>query len=271
MKTEGSGSPLQILNEPNLQNVSPNLLATQTGATSISITKQPMASQTNASSNVIIKPPIIKDLGVLHTSLPVTSSPATTPSLVVSVPLSTASGAAGLNLNPAATNATATSHSTAGQNLFQQAIQNRTEQLNFPNQTSSRHSTPISRASPVITVGNSAMQQQQQQQQLHLHHQIADHHHPSLQRQSPLVHQVSSASGNALVVIDNGNRASVSPTVSTHSQVLASGNLAMIQQTDSGMLKITYEKQQSAIVTPPNSNRLSAIQDEMAISGRRSR
>lgn len=272
VKTE-SGSPLQLINEPNLQSSSTagggggNLLATQTGATSISITKQPPMMMTTASSqNVIIKPPVIKDIGNSASAQAAAGSGMPgTPSLVVSVPLSSASGAAGLNL-PAVNSAS----SSAGQNLFQQAIQNRGEHLNFSNAVSSRHSSSLNRASPIITGASSALpgggvsqQQQQQQSDLSLMH----HHH----RQSPLV---QSGHQQQLGVDNNGgaaNRASKSPLMggglSAGSQLIGGE-----QQMDTSMLKVSYEKQQtSTIVSAPAISRLSAIQDEITTSGRRSR
>lgn len=210
-----------------------SLLATQTGATSISITKQPPAQLTT--TNVIIKPPIIKDIGS-HLSSGSSSaissgggnSSATcngTTNLVVSVPLSP------VNLGSSSGGGSSTS-----QNLFQQAIQNRSEHLNFSSagrsgQQSSGHAA-LSRSSPIITgMGG------------------GDHHHSGMHhRQSPLI--------QSSLGLDNGGRSSISPQIG--------GNA--VHQSDSGMLKVTYEKQAHG-----STSRLSALQDDMLSSSRRSR
>lgn len=240
---------------------SANLLATQTGATSISITKQPPA-QSASTTNVIIKPPIIKDIvGHLSAASSVAVASANNsggPSLVVSVPLSPVSGATGLGLATSMSSASvggmgSVAQAAASQNLFQQAIQNRSEHLNFSSRNSnSAQVAAMSRVSPVIAgggpVGGGG----------HHHHHGGDHLATMHQRQSPLI-QASSLN------IDNGGRSSLSPSIQA-------GNA--IHQSDSGMLKITYEKQavHSAIVNAGgNSNRLSALQDDAMSSGRRSR
>lgn len=216
-----------------------NLHATQTGATSISITKQP-----STTTNVIIKPPIIKDIGSHLSSSSTTASSvnssgsvgpngsSSTTSLVVSVPLSPVNvpGAGSLGSSGSS------SSSLASQNLFQQAIQNRSEHLNFSNTTGRSSSQPssqaaaLSRASPIIAG--------------------ADQHHGLHHRQSPLIQ--SSSLG-----LDNGGRSSLSPSMG--------GNV--VHQSDSGMLKVTYEKHSPH----GNVSRLAALQDDAMSSSRRSR
>lgn len=252
-----------------------NLLATQTGATSISITKQPPSQPTT--TNVIIKPPIMKDL-VSHlsgsasvsvsnasssssSSTSLSSLSATsggggngTTSLVVSVPLSPVAGGAALNLPGSGGGS-----SSASQNLFQQAIQNRSEHLNFPNASRSTTSQQqqhqsggqsVSRSSPSIPTGGIGGH----------HHLGAEGHVGMLHRQSPLI-QASNLN------LDNGGRSSLSPQIS--------GNVVH-QSEGSGMLKVTYEKQPSStshgnIVSVSNSSRLASLQDDAMSSSRRSR
>lgn len=242
---------------------SAHLLATQTGATSISITKQPpLSSSSSSTTNVIIKPRIIKDIaGHLSSAASASSSAAGHnngnsgsggPSIVVSVPLSPVSGATGLGLATSVNSGVGggLGSATASQNLFQQAIQNRSEHLNFTSRNSnSSQVAAMSRVSPVIAGGGGGGS-------------VSHHHHEHLsamhQRQSPLI-QASNLN------IDNGGRSSLSPS-------MQAGN--PVHQSDSGMLKITYEKQaaHSAIVNPTGTaNRLSALQDDVMSSGRRSR
>lgn len=256
------GSPLHGVTDPNHSGSSSssssggpasaaaNLLATQTGATSISITKQPPAQPTT--TNVIIKPPVIKDFGS-HLSGGVANSSAVisgsgsgngTTSLVVSVPLSPVSGGSSLNLPGGGASSSSTS-----QNLFQQAIQNRSEHLNFPNasRTSSQggQGVALSRSSPNIPGGVG-------------HHLGGDSHGGMLHRQSPLI-QASSLS------MDNGGRSSLSPSIS--------GGNVMHTSEGSSMLKVTYEKQSphGNIVSSGGAGRLASLQDEAMSSSRRSR
>lgn len=235
-------SPMSGSSPAGAATQSVNLLATQTGATSISITKLAQPTTTN----VIIKPPIIKDIGIHLPSATSSSSSAAASgagptdrissgngsgSLVVSVPLSP------VNLG--------TTSASANQNLFQQAIQNRSEHLNFSNtsRSSSQPSsqTALSRASPIIAGG---------------HMGGGEHHGGMHHRQSPLIQ--SSSLG-----MDNGGRVSLSPSIS--------GNV--VHQSDSGMLKVTYEKQSphGNIVNPGNTSRLAVLQDDAMSSSRRSR
>lgn len=239
-----------------------NLLATQTGATSISITKH-LGSQLTT-TNVIIKPPVINLPPTTTSSVVVgggvggtggASSGVAggngTTSLVVSVPLSPA-GPGGASLNLPGAN----SSSSASQNLFQQAIQNRTEHLNFPNasRTSSQtNQAPLSRSSPIIATnpgGGGAV----------AHHD--GHGSMLMHRQSPLI-QASNLS-----IVDNGSgRSSLSPSMSG----------TMMHQSDSGMLKVTYEKQPphggggNMAMNAGNAGRLAALQDDAMTTGRRSR
>lgn len=234
-----------------------NLLATQTGATSISITKQPAVQPTT--TNVIIKPPVIKDFGSHLSAAANTASGASSSgpgsgngpagsSLIVSVPLSPVSGGAPLQLPGSAGNSNSSCSSTS-QNLFQQAIQNRSEHLNFPN--ASRSTAPsgpgvaLSRSSPNMPGGGGGG-----------HHLSVDG--GILHRQSPLI-QASSLS------IDNGGRSSLSPSMS-------GGNIMMPSE-GGGMLKITYEKQSSHGNLPGavSAGRLASLQDDAMSSSRRSR
>lgn len=83
-------------------------------------------------------------------------------------------------------------------------------------------------------------------------HNVGMHH-----RQSPLIQ-----SSNLNMMDNNGGRASASPSIG--------GNL--VHQSDSGMLKVTYEKQQSAAHgSLGNASRLAALQDDSMSSSRRSR
>lgn len=251
-----------------VQPSSSNLLATQTGATSISITKQPPQSQPTT-TNVIIKPPVIKDIGNhLSSSTTTTSSSAAAvtsggggngaTSLVVSVPLSPVSVGGGGGGGPLSlpggtlgSNSNSSASSSASQNLFQQAIQNRSEHLNFSSTGSSRSSSQpnqaaLSRSSPIIAGTASHMGGD--------HHGGMQHH-----RQSPLIQSSN------LGMLDNGGRGSLSPSMG--------GNV--VHQSDSGMLKVTYEKQavHGNIVNPTGGaqGRLAALQDDAMSSSRRSR
>lgn len=178
-----------------------------------------------------------------------------TTSLVVSVPLSPVAGGAALNL-PGSGGGSSSSLSSASLNLFQQAIQNRSEHLNFPNASRSTSSQQQQQQS----AGQSAALSRSSPGSIPTHHLGADVHVGMLHRQSPLI-QASTLS------MDNGGRSSLSPQIS--------GNVVH-QSEGSGMLKVTYEKQPSSsshgnIVSVSNSSRLASLQDDAMSSSRRSR
>ncbi|XP_059621804.1 protein AF-10 [Phlebotomus argentipes] len=236
--------------------------------TTLAMAKQLGGGQPLLAATSIIKPPVIKDVGDLGRVQSAASpfaaelqASTTTQSIRVSVPLSTAS-VAGVSL-PTNNNSTATlmspsmpSTSTAG-SLFQQAIHNRSaEQLGgFAMGRLAAAQPPQQRASPIVQVP-------------------ATHQNVILQtmeRQSPLV-QAAAASplmahapaleqavppASAAAAMQN-----LSPHV--HSQILATSGVAAVHQSDSGMLKITYEKQPQPRATP------TPAQDDSAASGRRS-
>lgn len=173
-----------------------------------------------------------------------------TTSLVVSVPLSPVNVPGGGNLGVSSSSSGSVGGggaSSASQNLFQQAIQNRGEHLNFSNtgrsSTSSQSNSQaaLMRLSPIVSAGGGGG------------HMGADHHGGMHHRQSPLIQ--SSSLG-----MDNGGRGSLSPSVG--------GNV--VHQSDSGMLKVTYEKQ-SVHGNIVSAGRLAALQDDAMSSSRRSR
>ncbi|XP_055678971.1 protein AF-10 isoform X4 [Lutzomyia longipalpis] len=248
-------------------------------------TQQPLVVQPATS---IIKPPIMKDVGDLGrvqssvSPFAAVSAPpeTTTQSIRVSVPLSTAS-VAGISLPTSNNNSSSSSSSvglmspststaTSHGSLFQQALHNRSvEQVGAfgmaaarmgQQQQQQQQQMVGSRASPIVQVPSA--------------HPNVILHQATLERQSPLV-QTASASphlphtpvmeqsappaGSVTTAMQN-----LSPSM--HGQLIASANVAAVHQSDSGMLKITYEKQAQPRVTP------TPMQDEpQQLSGRRSR
>ncbi|GAB0098684.1 protein AF-10 [Sergentomyia squamirostris] len=248
------------------------------------VSSQPMPATQPTTS--IIKPPVMKDVGDLSRVQPSASPFAATPaesaptqSIRVSVPLSTAS-VAGINL-PTNNNSTSTSGlmspnmpSTSSAShvgsLFQQALHNRSaEQMgSFGNVTrmGATSSQPGSRSSPVV-------QMPLNHQSVHLHHSPLERHSPHVQTASPsplLNHPAA-----ALPPEQTSTPVSVAPAVSAlqnlspigmHSQQMlsASNTSNMRLESDSGMLKITYEKQPNQrVATTP-------VQEEVTQPGRRS-
>ncbi|XP_055678954.1 protein AF-10 isoform X2 [Lutzomyia longipalpis] len=247
-------------------------------------TQQPLVVQPATS---IIKPPIMKDVGDLGrvqssvSPFAAVSAPpeTTTQSIRVSVPLSTAS-VAGISLPTSNNNSSSSSSSvglmspststaTSHGSLFQQALHNRSvEQVGAfgmaaarmgQQQQQQQQQMVGSRASPIVQVPSA--------------HPNVILHQATLERQSPLV-QTASASphlphtpvmeqsappaGSVTTAMQN-----LSPSM--HGQLIASANVAAVHQSDSGMLKITYEKQAQPRVTP------TPMQDEpQQLSGRRS-
>lgn len=164
----------------------------------------------------------------------------------MSVPLSPVSaGAVPLSGGSLGSN---NSSSSTSQNLFQQAIQNRSEHLNFSNTGSSGSSSRASASQP-----NSQASLSRSSPIVAGTHHMGGDHHGGMQhhRQSPLIQSSN------LGMMDNGGRSSLSPSM---------------HQSDSGMLKVTYEKQAvHGNIVNPGAGRLAALQDDAMSSSRRSR
>ncbi|XP_058821736.1 protein AF-10 isoform X2 [Topomyia yanbarensis] len=260
-KTEPN-SPHQPSGELNLQNVSPNLIQSHGSnviSSSIKHQQQPNSPQLQQQQQ--------QQQGQQHT-----------PSLVVSVPLSTAT-VPGINLPTSNSSASSTNNNapsssvsgntpniispgqmSSGSSLYQQLTQRTGEQI--MNATSNR-------SSPVI-----------QLQSIIPGHVIQNPTHPMLERQSPSMRSspaiISSAgsqqqihsfpsSGMDLNLVGLSSSVSVLQSVSpvSMSAIQSTSSSPIIPGGGDGGLKITYEKQTSNV-------RIAALQEEK-ISGRRSR
>lgn len=164
-KTETTPQILQIVNEPNLQNVNPTTIITLGAIPTIKQQQHSQVlTQTTVISNPGIKTPILKDVNDERLQVNPTSFNQTSqPSLVVSVPLSQAT-VSGVNLPLTTTvNLAAIQSGIPTQSaLFQQLSQNR--------------DSVQSSKSPIVI------------QPQHLNHQNP------IERQSPLIQQTSSPS-----------------------------------------------------------------------------
>lgn len=245
-KTETSPQILQIVNEPNLQNVNPTTIIS---SANISTTKQQQSqpqkqqiSQVLTPATIILnpglKPPILKDVNDERLQVaPTNFSQTSQPSLVVSVPLSQAT-IAGVNAPMTTTVNLSAVQSAAGVTqsaLFQQLSQNRT--------------------SPVVTLP-----------QLH------NHQNP-IERQSPLIQQTSSPSPSHPISHPDHSSSnsqsslsvlqSVSPAPQVVTQAMSSGSIiGTLDGGGGGGLKIAFEKQ-------PNSRIAQLSQEDLP--ARRSR
>ncbi|XP_055715815.1 protein AF-10 isoform X8 [Phlebotomus papatasi] len=281
VRTESTASSSPALQTPTDGPLGSTLLTT--GPATLSLPKQhvlasnqPMPVQATAS---IIKPPVIKDVGDLGrvqaasspfaAATPAEMQPSTTTqSIRVSVPLSTAS-VAGINLptnnntsssSPGMLSGNIPSTSTAG-SLFQQALHNRSaEQMGSFTMGRLGNPQQSQRASPIVQMPPN-------------HQNVILQHQGMQERQSPLVQQAASSPLLAHPPEQASTPASGAATqmqnlspIGIHSQILTSGNVAAVHQSDSGMLKITYEKQ-----PPPRATPTPVQEDPPNLPGRRSR
>ncbi|XP_055715809.1 protein AF-10 isoform X3 [Phlebotomus papatasi] len=280
VRTESTASSSPALQTPTDGPLGSTLLTT--GPATLSLPKQhvlasnqPMPVQATAS---IIKPPVIKDVGDLGrvqaasspfaAATPAEMQPSTTTqSIRVSVPLSTAS-VAGINLptnnntsssSPGMLSGNIPSTSTAG-SLFQQALHNRSaEQMGSFTMGRLGNPQQSQRASPIVQMPPN-------------HQNVILQHQGMQERQSPLVQQAASSPLLAHPPEQASTPASGAATqmqnlspIGIHSQILTSGNVAAVHQSDSGMLKITYEKQ-----PPPRATPTPVQEDPPNLPGRRS-
>lgn len=255
---------MQILNEPNIQNVSPNTnVIQQQQQPNQSSKTQPHATSTIQSP--ILKPSVLKDVSenrIQQIPSSAFSGQATvTPSLVVSVPLSTA----GVNLPQNNNSVSSTINNNPavhqGSGLYQQLSQNPRgdNTINPPPSSSStlssslssgnlraspvvnfqqqnHHNNPVGRKSPLVQGAAMSPSIQQQQQQLHTHESIGINSGSS-----------TVSSHNNSSVLQNMNQA-VSQSISNNVSGVQTSSTANVSTTESGMLKITYDKSNSRIV-----------------------
>lgn len=251
---------MQIVNEPNIQNVSPNTNVIQ---------QQSQPSKTHQQQHItstiqapILKPSVLKDVSesrIQQIPSAFSSQALVTPSLVVSVPLSTA----GVNIPP--TNNTVTASLTnnpvihQGSGLYQHLSQNTRDPpvpstsssssssstLSVNNQRASpivnfqqqnHHNNPVGRKSPLVQ-GAAMSPSIQQQQQSHAHDA------PSIP--SAVVGSGGSSMHSSSSVLQNINQSASS---ANSLQGLQTPSTANITTSESGMLKITYEKQPNSRV-----------------------
>lgn len=282
-------SPLRIVHEPNLQNLSPNL-PLSAGAQKHQSSGGQHQSGNSSGSTYSIQPPLSKLptnesrlQGIQQQTLPSNNAnsnssnlsqtsniaPASQPSLVVSVPLSTAN-VPGVSLPP---NSSAT---------IVQLSHHQQQQQNYPNTAYQRISDPTNtqhRLSPNINPGSSTSnphsQQQQQQPTPQQHQTVLKSHHQSKGRHSPVVlsnsqfhsvpttrSSVSPAAHSLANITPVPNNDHCSP-ISVLPSPSGSASAVTLMDTDSGGLKFGYEKQ-------PNS-RVVQLQDDSQATTRRSR
>lgn len=249
-KTETTPQILQIVNEPNLQNVNPTTIITSGNLPIIKQQQQQQPQkqqqhsqqQTTVILNPALKTPILKDVNDERLQIiPQNFSQTSQPSLVVSVPLAQATAVAGVNLPLTTTVNLSAAVPPTQSALFQQLSQSRDS---------------VSRTSPIV-----------QLPQLH------NHQNP-IERQSPLIQQTSSPSpsiGHHISHPDHSSSNSQSSVVQSISpapqQIQSASIVGQLDGGGGGGLKIAFEKQPNSRIAQLSQEDLPARRSSRSQSG----